>query len=131
MRNLLAWTSRVWPPRMARLEGGSGSLAGSRADRSSPRREGEMKSTLFNVLGIVAACSVTVTVAAQWPKYQETNVPRDAQGRPRMDAPAPRTADGKPDLSGNWVRADRDPIPSEIAGLVGPRAGQTGRGGAP
>ena len=30
--------------------------------------------------------------------------------------------DGKPDLSGNWMRADREPLPSELAGLFsGPR----------
>jgi hypothetical protein len=46
----------------------------------------------------------TVSVAAQWPKYQVPGVPRDAEGRVRMDAPVPRTPDGKPDLSGNWVR---------------------------
>jgi hypothetical protein len=41
-----------------------------------------------------------------------------------MDAPAPRTADGKPDLTGNWVRADRDPRPAELAGI----AAEQGRG---
>jgi hypothetical protein len=34
-----------------------------------------------------------------------------------MDAPALRTPDGKPDLSGNWMRADQEPLPSELAGL--------------
>ena len=44
-------------------------------------------------------------------------MPRNAQGGVRMDAPAPRTPDGKPDLSGNWLRADAEPLPSELAGL--------------
>jgi len=53
------------------------------------------------LLGVVV-CSVSL--AAQWPKYQVPGVPRDAQGAVRMDAPAPRTSDGKPDLTGNWMR---------------------------
>ena len=63
-----------------------------------------MKGAISGVIGIVVASSISV--AAQWPKYQESGVPRDAQGKVRMDAPTPRAPDGKPDLSGNWVRAD-------------------------
>jgi hypothetical protein len=51
---------------------------------------------------IVTICSVPL--AAQWPKYQVAGVPRDTEGRVRLDAPAPRMPDGKPDLPGNWVR---------------------------
>jgi len=49
---------------------------------------------------IVTICSASI--AAQWPKHLAPDVPRDAEGRVRMDAPTPRTPDGKPDLSGNW-----------------------------
>jgi len=64
---------------------------------------------------------------AQWPKYKEPGVPRDAQGLVLMDADTPRTPDGKPDLSGNWMRADRDPLPQELAGVV-TAPGETNRG---
>jgi len=66
---------------------------------------------------LLLACSVSLS--AQWPKFRDASVPRDAQGRVRIDAPPPRGADGKPDLSGNWLRADPEPLPSELAGLFG------------
>jgi hypothetical protein len=51
---------------------------------------------------IVTICAMPL--AAQWPKYEAPRVPRDEKGGVRVDAPTPRMADGKPDLSGNWVR---------------------------
>jgi hypothetical protein len=78
------------------------------------------------ILAALIASSSSLT--AQWPKYREAGVPRDAQGRVRMDAAAPRAANGKPDLSGDWVRADRDPLPQELAGVVTAR-GETTRTG--
>ena len=73
-----------------------------------------------SVVGIVLAWSVAL--GAQWAKYPESNVPRDAKGNIILDAPPPRTADGHIDLSGTWQRAESGP----------PRAGRAGqRGGAP
>ena len=73
--------------------------------------------------------AVSVPLAAQWPTFPTPGLPRDAQGRVLMDAAGPRLPDGKPDLSGVWMRADREPPPPEIAKIVGDREGRAG--GAP
>jgi hypothetical protein len=77
-----------------------------------------MKQTMA-IASVLLLCSAGLS--AQWAKHQDPGVPRDAKGGVRIDAPTPRTADGKPDLSGNWLRADREPLPSELAGLFGNR----------
>jgi len=74
-------------------------------------------------LGAVVATSVAIS--AQWPKIPDPTVPRDSQGKINMDAPTPRTPDGKPDLSGIWMRAESGP-PNQGRGR-----GRGGRDGAP
>jgi hypothetical protein len=78
------------------------------------------------LIAILITCSSPLF--AQWPQYKAPGVPRDAKGGVQMDARPPRTADGKPDLTGVWTRADRDPLPQELAGIATAR-GQTNRTG--
>src|ERR1700722_5566014 len=57
--------------------------------------------TIMCTVAVLAVVSVRSTSpGAQWLHYPTTGVPRTPEGTPNLDAPTPRTADGKPDFSG-------------------------------
>jgi hypothetical protein len=55
---------------------------------------------LFLAAAILLA--VTVPAGAQWIDRKTPGIPRQADGKPNLTAPAPRGPDGKPDLNGVW-----------------------------
>ncbi|HTQ36082.1 MAG TPA: hypothetical protein VMH77_03510 [Steroidobacteraceae bacterium] len=61
-----------------------------------------MPSIKPRILMLLAALCAVPLAHAQWIGYKTPDVPRLKNGAPDMQAPTPRTADGKPDFSGMW-----------------------------
>jgi hypothetical protein len=59
---------------------------------------------------------VPAALSAQWLHYPTADVPKTKDGKPNLAAPAPRTAYGKPDLSGIWQPVSRNRGPESLEG---------------
>jgi hypothetical protein len=81
-----------------------------------------MRLTAASLLSVALLSAAAPPLAAQWLKHPTPGVPKTAAGTPRLDAPAPKSADGKPDLSGIWIPLDNRPCPAE--GCADMRVGQ-------
>ena len=57
---------------------------------------------MLAIRAIAATVFLTSALSAQWPAYPTPGVPKTADGKPDLSGPVPRTTDGKPDLSGVW-----------------------------
>jgi hypothetical protein len=61
-------------------------------------------SQLHSIVGasLIMLLALAAPASAQWLKYKTPGIPRTADGKPNLSAPAPKMADGRPDFSGLW-----------------------------
>jgi hypothetical protein len=61
-----------------------------------------LRMNVFYLINISLFTSVSLPLGAQWIKVPPSSLPRTPGGKPNLSAPAPRSSDGKVDLSGVW-----------------------------
>jgi hypothetical protein len=73
---------------------------------------------LGKAVTIAITCVLSATLSAQWPSYVRRDVPRTSEGKPNLDAPPPRLANGRVDFSGTWE--SRQPPSGRLGGPMVP-----------
>jgi len=68
----------------------------------------------MRLISLICALLLAAPAGAQWLDRKTSGLPRKADGKVDMAAPAPRTAEGKPDLTGIWASAGGQ---GELGGL--------------
>ena len=69
------------------------------------------------------ALAASLPAAAQWPLYEAKHAPRKPDRSVDLEAPTPRTHDGRPDLSGLWERVGPGGSNPDVDALQSPDGG--------
>jgi hypothetical protein len=64
------------------------------------------------LLTVITLTALTTSVAAQWLNHPTPGIPRTADGKPNLTAPAPHTSDGHLDFTGLWNGPDDADVPA-------------------